>query len=190
MCACTARFNVLQRFLSLCLLCRSVPSERHALLWLFSLCRSAVTTNPIPYANVQAIGGVIYGSVSFVGMSNMVGVNKCGGRCCAEHARPKPFGGSSTVVCPSWGCPAWWVWSVCRNSGVGKSGKCGSVVGTVRRRPLRRTTLPPPLQMAVMPLVGMERVVFYRERAASYYNTWSYGLVMSMVELPYQLVQV
>ena len=44
--------------------------------------------------------------------------------------------------------------------------------------------------MAVMPLVGMERVVFYRERAASYYNTWSYGLVMSMVELPYQLVQV
>ena len=44
--------------------------------------------------------------------------------------------------------------------------------------------------MAVMPLVGMERVVYYRERAASYYNPWAYGLVMSLVELPYQLVQV
>lgn len=47
-----------------------------------------------------------------------------------------------------------------------------------------------PCQMAVMPLVGMERVVFYRERAASYYSPWAYGLVMSLVELPYQLVQV
>ena len=44
--------------------------------------------------------------------------------------------------------------------------------------------------MAVMPLVGMERVVYYRERAASYYSPWAYGLVMSLVELPYQIVQV
>ena len=157
MCACTARFNVLQRFLSLCLLCRSVPSERHALLWLFSLCRSAVTTNPIPYANVQAIGGVIYGSVSFVGMSSMVGVE------CVPQLR---------------GGEIWKVWERCWHSAA------QAIMAHCH------IASPLPLQMAVMPLVGMERVVFYRERAASYYNTWSYGLVMSMVELPYQLVQV
>ena len=41
-----------------------------------------------------------------------------------------------------------------------------------------------------MPLIGLERVVFYRERAASYYDPWAYGIVISLVELPYQLVQV
>jgi hypothetical protein len=46
------------------------------------------------------------------------------------------------------------------------------------------------VQLAVMPLIGLERVVFYRERAASYYNPWAYGLVISLVELPYQIVQV
>ncbi|KAG1677137.1 hypothetical protein FOA52_000943 [Chlamydomonas sp. UWO 241] len=43
--------------------------------------------------------------------------------------------------------------------------------------------------MAVMPLFGGERVVYYREQAAQYYNPWAYGLVMSLVEVPYQVVQ-
>ena len=29
-----------------------------------------------------------------------------------------------------------------------------------------------------------------REQAASYYNPWGYGLILNMVEMPYQLVQV
>ncbi|KAG1677139.1 hypothetical protein FOA52_000945 [Chlamydomonas sp. UWO 241] len=44
--------------------------------------------------------------------------------------------------------------------------------------------------MAVMPLVGGERIVYYREQASSSYNPWAYGLVMSLVEVPYQIVQV
>ncbi|GAX75668.1 hypothetical protein CEUSTIGMA_g3111.t1 [Chlamydomonas eustigma] len=91
------------------------------LLTIFSACmygsmyyKAAATGNPVPYSSIQGVGGLIYGSASFVGMTNM---------------------------------------------------------------------------MAVMPIISMERVVFYRERAASYYNPWVYGLVISMVELPYQLVQ-
>lgn len=44
--------------------------------------------------------------------------------------------------------------------------------------------------MSVMPLVGLERVVYYREQAASYYNPWGYGLILNVVEMPYQFVQV
>lgn len=69
----------------------------------------------MPAQNVQSIGGVIYLSVSFLGMANM---------------------------------------------------------------------------MAVMPLVALERTVYYREQAASYYNPWAYGIAISLIEIPYQLVQV
>jgi len=44
--------------------------------------------------------------------------------------------------------------------------------------------------LAVLPLVAFERVVYYREQAASYYNPWAYVLVISVIEVPYQLVQV
>ncbi|GAX73712.1 hypothetical protein CEUSTIGMA_g1165.t1 [Chlamydomonas eustigma] len=76
--------------------------------------KGVITGESVPFSNVQAVGGVIEGSTSFVGIQNM---------------------------------------------------------------------------LAVMPLIGLERVVFYRERAASYYNPWAYGLVISLVELPYQIVQ-
>jgi hypothetical protein len=41
-----------------------------------------------------------------------------------------------------------------------------------------------------MPIVGLERVVFYREQGSSMYDAWAFGLVASSVELPYILVQV
>jgi hypothetical protein len=43
---------------------------------------------------------------------------------------------------------------------------------------------------AAMPIVGLERVVFYREQGSSTYDAWAFGLVASSVELPYILVQV
>lgn len=43
--------------------------------------------------------------------------------------------------------------------------------------------------MSVMPMVGYERVVFYRERAASMYNPFAFGLALSVVEIPYLLMQ-
>ena len=41
-----------------------------------------------------------------------------------------------------------------------------------------------------MPFIGQERIVYYREQAASYYDPWAYGIVISLVELPYQIAQV
>lgn len=32
--------------------------------------------------------------------------------------------------------------------------------------------------------------VFYRERAASMYNPFAYGIAISLVEIPYLLIQV
>ncbi|GLI71055.1 hypothetical protein VaNZ11_015971 [Volvox africanus] len=43
--------------------------------------------------------------------------------------------------------------------------------------------------MSVMPVVGYERVVFYRERAASMYNPFAYGAAIALVEMPYLLAQ-
>ncbi|KXZ50445.1 hypothetical protein GPECTOR_16g619 [Gonium pectorale] len=43
--------------------------------------------------------------------------------------------------------------------------------------------------MSVMPVVGYERVVFYRERGASMYNPFAYGIAIALVELPYLFVQ-
>eukprot|EP00877_Chromochloris_zofingiensis_P010755 jgi/Chrzof1/5933/Cz16g21030.t1 len=43
--------------------------------------------------------------------------------------------------------------------------------------------------MAVMPVVGSERVVFYREFGASPYDPFAYGLTIALVELPYLAVQ-
>ncbi|KAF6263806.1 ABC-2 type transporter-domain-containing protein [Scenedesmus sp. NREL 46B-D3] len=43
--------------------------------------------------------------------------------------------------------------------------------------------------MAVMPLVGMERVVFYRERGALPYDPFAYGMAIALVEIPYLLIQ-
>ena len=58
--------------------------------------------------------------------------------------------------------------------------------------PLDLTTLLPLLcyQLSIMPLIGQERVVYYREQAALYYNPWAFGIVISLVELPYQIAQV
>jgi hypothetical protein len=36
---------------------------------------------------------------------------------------------------------------------------------------------------AAMPIVGLERIVYYREQAVSAYNTWAYGVVLAIVEL-------
>jgi hypothetical protein len=36
--------------------------------------------------------------------------------------------------------------------------------------------------MAAMPIVGLERIVYYREQAVSAYNTWAYGFVIAAVE--------
>ncbi|MEW5311977.1 MAG: hypothetical protein WDW38_003643 [Sanguina aurantia] len=44
--------------------------------------------------------------------------------------------------------------------------------------------------MAVMPFLGYERVVYYREQASSMYNPWAFGFVTSSVETPYILAQV
>ncbi|GIL61720.1 hypothetical protein Vafri_16118 [Volvox africanus] len=43
--------------------------------------------------------------------------------------------------------------------------------------------------MSVMPVVGYERVVFYRERAASMYDPFAYGAAIALVEMPYLLAQ-
>ncbi|KAG2452157.1 hypothetical protein HYH02_003189 [Chlamydomonas schloesseri] len=43
--------------------------------------------------------------------------------------------------------------------------------------------------MSVMPVVGYERVVFYRERGASMYDAFAYGIAIALVEMPYLLVQ-
>ncbi|GLC42336.1 hypothetical protein PLESTM_001322300 [Pleodorina starrii] len=43
--------------------------------------------------------------------------------------------------------------------------------------------------MSVMPVVGYERVVFYRERGASMYNPFAYGAAIALVEMPYILIQ-
>ncbi|GIL86027.1 hypothetical protein Vretifemale_14307 [Volvox reticuliferus] len=43
--------------------------------------------------------------------------------------------------------------------------------------------------MSVMPVVGYERVVFYRERGASMYNPFAYGAAIALVEMPYLLIQ-
>jgi hypothetical protein len=43
--------------------------------------------------------------------------------------------------------------------------------------------------MSVMPVMGYERVVFYRERGASMYDPFAYGFAIATVELPYLLVQ-
>lgn len=43
--------------------------------------------------------------------------------------------------------------------------------------------------MSAMPIVGYERVVFYREQGASMYNPFAYGIAISLVELPYLLGQ-
>ena len=41
-----------------------------------------------------------------------------------------------------------------------------------------------------MPIVGLERVVFYRERASATYNPWAFGITMAAVEIPYVIAQV
>jgi len=41
-----------------------------------------------------------------------------------------------------------------------------------------------------MPFLNIERAVYYRERASRYYSPWSYGLIISVVEMPYLFVQV
>ena len=41
----------------------------------------------------------------------------------------------------------------------------------------------------VLPILAVERGVFYRERAAFYYNSIVYGLAQGDVELPFLVVQ-
>ncbi|EFJ39882.1 hypothetical protein VOLCADRAFT_40167, partial [Volvox carteri f. nagariensis] len=43
--------------------------------------------------------------------------------------------------------------------------------------------------MSVLPVVGYERVVFYRERGASMYDPFAYGAAIALVEMPYLLIQ-
>ncbi|KAG2487630.1 hypothetical protein HYH03_013769 [Edaphochlamys debaryana] len=43
---------------------------------------------------------------------------------------------------------------------------------------------------SLMPLLGFERVVYYREQAAAMYSPWAYGFVLMFVETPYLLAQV
>lgn len=43
--------------------------------------------------------------------------------------------------------------------------------------------------MSVMPVISVERVVFYRERAASMYDPFATGLSMAIAEFPYVLAQ-
>ncbi|GIL42549.1 hypothetical protein Vafri_515 [Volvox africanus] len=43
---------------------------------------------------------------------------------------------------------------------------------------------------SVQPLLGFERVVYYREQAASMYSPWTYGIVLAVVEIPYLIAQV
>ncbi|CAJ2632861.1 unnamed protein product [Trifolium pratense] len=42
---------------------------------------------------------------------------------------------------------------------------------------------------SVQPLVGIERVVFYRERAAGMYSALAYAVSQALIEVPYNLVQ-
>lgn len=41
----------------------------------------------------------------------------------------------------------------------------------------------------VLPLVSVERAVYYRERSAFFYNSWPFSLAQCTVELPYIAVQ-
>jgi len=43
--------------------------------------------------------------------------------------------------------------------------------------------------MTVQPLVGAERVVFYRERAAMLYSPGPYSLALGLAEVPYLIAQ-
>ena len=42
---------------------------------------------------------------------------------------------------------------------------------------------------SVQPVIGVERTVFYRERAAGYYAVLPYAWAQGTVEIPYILVQ-
>ncbi|AES81621.2 pleiotropic drug resistance protein 1 [Medicago truncatula] len=42
---------------------------------------------------------------------------------------------------------------------------------------------------SVQPLIGIERVVFYRERAAGMYSALAYAVSQALIEIPYNLVQ-
>ena len=44
--------------------------------------------------------------------------------------------------------------------------------------------------MAAMPVVGAERLVYYREQGAAPYSVLAYGLALAAVELPWVLLQV
>jgi hypothetical protein len=44
--------------------------------------------------------------------------------------------------------------------------------------------------MSVLPVMGAERVVYYREAGARPYSVWGYGFALAIVELPYILLQV
>ena len=44
--------------------------------------------------------------------------------------------------------------------------------------------------MSTMPVVGAERVVYYREQGARTYNVFAYGFALAIVELPWILLQV
>ena len=48
----------------------------------------------------------------------------------------------------------------------------------------------PPIAFLNSPLPVFTFFPHLREQAASYYNPWGYGLILNMVEMPYQLVQV
>ena len=41
----------------------------------------------------------------------------------------------------------------------------------------------------ILPVLAVERGVFYRERAAGYYSTLAYGLAQGDVEIPFLLLQ-
>ncbi|PNH10990.1 Pleiotropic drug resistance protein 1, partial [Tetrabaena socialis] len=43
---------------------------------------------------------------------------------------------------------------------------------------------------SVQPVLGFERVVYYREQAAAMYSPWAYGIVLALVETPYLIAQV
>jgi hypothetical protein len=39
--------------------------------------------------------------------------------------------------------------------------------------------------MSALPVIGAERVVYYREQGAASYNVYAYGFALAIVELPY-----
>ncbi len=43
---------------------------------------------------------------------------------------------------------------------------------------------------SVMPVVGSERIIFYRERGSAMYNPFAWGLAIAVVELPFLVLQV